>query len=65
MSHDVREVFATEDRVAVRFVIRGTHTGSFFGLPPTGRAVTIPANVLLHVSGGKVTKVLGVRRTIR
>ncbi len=33
VGHDLEEVLATEDRVAVRFVLRGTHTGSFFGIP--------------------------------
>jgi predicted ester cyclase len=60
MRHDIEEVFATEDRVAVRFVLHGTHTGSFFGMPPTARRVAIPANVLMHVSGGRVTKLLGL-----
>jgi steroid delta-isomerase-like uncharacterized protein len=60
MAHDIEDVFATEDRVAVRFVIHGTHTGSFFGIPATGRRVTVAANVLMHVSAGKVTKLMGI-----
>jgi steroid delta-isomerase-like uncharacterized protein len=60
MHHTIEDVFATDDRVAVRFVLRGTHTGSFFGIPPTGRSVTVAANVLMHVSDGKVTKLAGV-----
>ena len=60
MRHDVEDVFATEDRVAVRFVIRGTHTGDLFGIPATGRSVTIAANVLLQVSDGQVTELAGV-----
>jgi len=60
LRHDVEEVFATEDRVAVRFVLHGTHTGSFFGIPATQRRVAVAANVLMHVAGGKVTRLLGV-----
>ncbi|SRR6266487_1136085 len=60
MHHTIEDVFATSDKVAVRFVIRGTHTGSFFGMPATGRPVTVAANVLMHVSDGKVTKLAGV-----
>jgi predicted ester cyclase len=58
--HTIEDVFASEDRVAVRFVLRGTHTGSFFGIPPTGRQVAIAANVLMHVADGKVTKLFGI-----
>lgn len=43
----------------MRFVLRGTHNGSFFGIPPTGRSVTVVANVLMHVADGKVTKLAG------
>jgi steroid delta-isomerase-like uncharacterized protein len=60
MHHEIVDLFATDDRVAVRFVISGTHTGSFFGLPPTDRTVSIAANVLFHVAGGRVTRLFGV-----
>jgi steroid delta-isomerase-like uncharacterized protein len=58
--HAIEDVFATEDRVAVRFVLHGTHAGAFFGIPPTGRRVSIAANVLMHVADGRVTKLSGV-----
>lgn len=60
MNHEIEQVFATEDRVLVRFVLRGTNSGSFFGMPPTGRRVTIPAHVVLHVAGGQVTTLFGI-----
>jgi steroid delta-isomerase-like uncharacterized protein len=61
MHHTIEDVFATEDRVAVRFVLRGTHAGSFFGIPATGQPVTIVANVLMHVNAdGKVTNLFGM-----
>jgi hypothetical protein len=58
--HDIEDVFATDDRIAVRFVIRGTHTGSFFGIPATGRPLVIAANVLMHVADGKITRLFGM-----
>jgi steroid delta-isomerase-like uncharacterized protein len=42
-------IFATEDvivdglRVALRCRVSGTHGGEFFGVPPTGRRIEIPA----------------------
>jgi predicted ester cyclase len=59
-SHHIEEVFATGDRVAVRFVIHGTHTGNFFGIPATGRPVVVAANVMMHVAGGRVTMLLAI-----
>jgi steroid delta-isomerase-like uncharacterized protein len=60
MAHHIEEVFATDDRVAVRFVVHGIHTGSFFGIPASGKPVTIAANVLMHIAGGRVTQLSGV-----
>jgi predicted ester cyclase len=59
LSHNVEEVFATSERVAVRFILKGTHTGSFFGLPATSKPIIVSANVLMHVRDGKVTKLIG------
>jgi hypothetical protein len=58
--HTFDEVIATEDRVIVRFILVGTHTGEFFGMPATGKAVRVAAHVILHVSGGQVSRLLGV-----
>jgi predicted ester cyclase len=58
--HHIETVFATDHQVAVRFVIRGTHTGSFFGVPPTGRAIVSAANVILDVADGRVSRLRGI-----
>ena len=60
MRHEIEDVFATDDRVFVRFVLHGTNTGSFFGMPATGRRVTIAAHVSMHVAAGKVTRLFGI-----
>ena len=58
--HTLDDVFASGDRLAVRFTIRGTHTGNLFGIPPSGRSVTIVANVLRRVQDGRVAELRGV-----
>jgi predicted ester cyclase len=61
MKHDVEAVIAESDRVVVRFVLRGTHTGLLFGkIPPTGKTVAVPSHAILHVRDGKVARVQGV-----
>ena len=60
LHHTIEDVFATEDRVAVRFVLNGTHTGSFFGIPASDKPVSIVANVILHVANRKVTRLFGI-----
>ena len=49
-------MIAEDDRVVVRLTMSGTHTGEFFGIPPTGRRVTVPGAHILRVAGGKVAE---------
>jgi predicted ester cyclase len=60
MRHEIEEVFATDDRIFVRFVLNGTNTGSFFGMPATGRHATFAAHVIMRVAAGKVTRLFGI-----
>ena len=41
MYETVESMIAEDDQVAVRFRLRGTHTGEFYGIAPTGRGVDI------------------------
>ena len=50
----VDDVFATGDRVAVRWVSRGTNSGAMMGMPPTGRAMEVMGISLFQVVDGKV-----------
>jgi steroid delta-isomerase-like uncharacterized protein len=40
---DVHETVATADRVVLRVTYRGTHTGTFLGVPPSGKPFEMPA----------------------
>ena len=60
LHHVIEDVIATGDRVVVRFVLHGTHDGSLFGIPPTGRRAAIAAHVILHVAAGRVTRLFGI-----
>ena len=53
--HTIDEARATDDGIAVRFTLRGTHSGSFMGIPPTNRPITVSAMVLLSIANGQVT----------
>jgi predicted ester cyclase len=59
-AHHIEAVIATEDSVVVRFVLRGTHTGCFFGIPPSSRKMEVPAHVIMRVREGKVEQLLGI-----
>lgn len=46
-------VVAEGDRVAVQHRLVGTHNGDFQGVPPTGKAVVVPAIVIFGFAEGK------------
>jgi steroid delta-isomerase-like uncharacterized protein len=52
---EIEDLLAEGDKVATRFRLRGTNTGSFQGMPPTGKAVDITAMGIFRVEDGRVT----------
>ncbi len=53
-SHSIHEVIAEGDRVTVRFTITGTHKGTFNGMPPTGKPITVGGIAMMSTEAGKV-----------
>jgi predicted ester cyclase len=47
------DVFASDDRVACRFVVEGVHAGPFLGLEPTGRKISLPGITILRFQRGR------------
>jgi steroid delta-isomerase-like uncharacterized protein len=51
-------VYAITDNLVVwRWVMHGTHTGSFAGLSPTGRRIQLPGCEFIEVLGDKIERV--------
>jgi len=48
------------DLVATYKTLTGTHTGDFFGTPPTGRRATILVMDLVRYDGGRIAEHWGV-----
>lgn len=55
--HDVQETFAVDDRVIVRIIDRATHTGTFEGVPATGRPIDIGQISIARVVEDKITEI--------
>ena len=56
LSYEILDAFGDGDRVAVRLITRGTHTGEFMGAPPTGRHFEMEAIHLYRIADGKVAE---------
>ena len=50
----VEDMIAEGDKVAVRYTLEGTHEGELFGVPPTGRRLSIKSISVERVSDGKI-----------
>ncbi|WWL67671.1 ester cyclase [Burkholderia pseudomallei] len=55
----LEEVIAAEDKVAARFIMRGTHQGDFFGVPATGKKIQVQAMNFYRLSGGQFVEERG------
>ena len=50
----IEDIFSDGDRVVVRFTARGTHSGPFMGIAPTGREAAWSGVNIYRVSGGRI-----------
>jgi steroid delta-isomerase-like uncharacterized protein len=55
----LEEMIAEDDKVAARFTMRGTHQGTFFGVPPTGKKIAVQAMNFYRLSGGQIVEQRG------
>jgi len=52
----IEQVIADGDRVGLLFRVTGTHTGNFFGIPPTGKRVDVYEVALLRIVNGQMVE---------
>lgn len=50
------DVVVDGTRVVIRFVVTGTHGRELLGMPPTGRTVQFPAQVLFRLADGAIVE---------
>jgi steroid delta-isomerase-like uncharacterized protein len=54
--HTVEEVTAEGDKVEIRWNAHATHTGTFMGIPPTGKQVTVTGTNTYRIASGKIVE---------
>jgi len=49
----IEDIIAEENKVVIRWTIRGTHKGEYMGVAPTGKQVTVTGTSIRRIEGGK------------
>jgi steroid delta-isomerase-like uncharacterized protein len=52
----LEETIAEGDKVAARFTMRGTHEGTFYGVPPTGKKIEVNAMNIYLFSNSEIVE---------
>jgi len=55
----VEDMVMEGDKVAARFTARGIHKGTFMGLPPTGKSITMTGIEIFRIEDGKIAELWG------
>jgi len=55
----LEELIAEGDKIAARFTMRGTHQGTFFRVPSTGKTIEVQAMNFYRLSGGQIVEERG------
>lgn len=51
---EIEDVFATEDKVVIRYAGRGTQTGALGDIPPTGKAIVVRGITVFLIENSKI-----------
>jgi steroid delta-isomerase-like uncharacterized protein len=54
--HEIEDMVAERDKVAVRLNVTGTHKGEFQGIPPTGKKLSLDEMGFITIIDGKITE---------
>lgn len=52
----IEDMFAEGDKVAIRMTWRGTHTGEFYSIAPTGKHVNVTSIGIDRIANGKIVE---------
>jgi len=56
MKAELQQTMVDGNRVAAQWVFSGTHSGTFFGIPPTGKPVRIQNVAIARVEGDRIVE---------
>ena len=64
LNGSIDDIIAEGDKVAARYILRGTHQGAFRGIAPTGKRITTSGLEIDRCAGGKFVETWGISDTL-
>jgi len=52
----VKDMFAQGDKLVKQWVFKGKHTGVFFGIPATGKSISLQGSTIAKIVDGKIVE---------
>ena len=56
LHHEIVDMVAEGDKVAIRLSVTGTHKGEFQGIPPTGKKLSLDEMGFISIIDGKIVE---------
>jgi steroid delta-isomerase-like uncharacterized protein len=56
MHNEAEDILVDEDKVAVRWSVRGTHSGDLMGIAATGRSISLTGITIYRLENGKIAE---------
>lgn len=56
LHYDIKEIISTSDHIVIRTVMTGTQTGSLFGIPPTGKRISVNQINIEKLKDGRIAE---------
>ena len=56
ITFSIKDVFGQGDKLVKYWNFKGTHTGNFFGIPATGKTVSLDGTTLVRMANGKIAE---------
>jgi steroid delta-isomerase-like uncharacterized protein len=51
---EIEDAFSVDDKVVLRYTAHGTQTGTYYEIPPSGKAVAVRGITIFQISNGRV-----------
>jgi steroid delta-isomerase-like uncharacterized protein len=55
----LKEMVSEEDKAAIWFAMQGTHDGTFYGIPPTGKSIKVQAMNFYRLADNQIIEEYG------